>query len=166
MNFIPALITSIKSTIKLHIFTFTLIKMANENPIKVNQKEVLTPFNIPQANKNDDISISIDVDLDDDNWKIQPDVQVFLEVDDLYSQSSPLPDGLLIGNAQDLVGKRLLIRSAIVLISTKGAAAGKLPVYNYTLTFKAGDRELEKFSAKSGKDNTTKFNSQSKFDIV
>lgn len=140
--------------------------MANPNPIKVNQQQVLTRFNIPKANEQDEITISLDVDLNDAKWKIQPDIQIFLETDDLYSQSSPLPSDLLVGKAMELAGKRLLVKSAIVLISTQGGVNGKLPIYNYTMTFNAGDIELEKFSAKSSAANTTEFNSQSQFAIV
>jgi|GEM_PF-5447902 len=140
--------------------------MANQNPIHVNEEEVLTTFEISAADQAKQVCITIDADLNDVKWKLQTDTQVFLETEDLYTPSSPLPENLGVGVARDIAGKRLLIQTALVLVSTVGGVTGNLPVYNYTLTFTAGGLELAKFSAKSSDKNTTQFNSLSKFSLV
>lgn len=137
--------------------------MSNLNPIKVDQPQVSTDFEIPAGNINDQITLTVKIDLTTDDWSYVISCIVYLNGNDIYPAGNPEPSLLKLGTGAELNGKPLSVQSKIALIYAPGGATGNPPVYKYTISIDAGATNLGSFEADSGVNNPTRFRSLTLF---
>ena len=137
--------------------------VGNKNPISLGKDGPFIDFKIPEEKLQDDIKISIEIELLDEGWKFDSDHIVTIQgnTEDLYNDDEA-PEELSIGTGEEITGKKFRTFSRIRRI--RDGASDNIPSrVKFTLTFFAGDSQLDEFTKTCDKTNPENFITNIKF---